>query len=80
MVDFRCINFGISTKLKLIWCRKRFVMKEIAVGTLVMIMTATNAFAWGDARCPYDKETASSCEAGYTWDDQIEECVPTPMS
>ena len=55
-------------------------MKEIAVGTLVMIMTATNAFAWGDARCPYDKETASSCEVGYTWDDQIEECVPTPMS
>ena len=55
-------------------------MKALAVSTFVMIMTATSAFAWGEGRCPYQEETASSCEAGYTWDDQMKECVPTPMS
>ena len=49
MVEFRCVIFDIPTKLMPVRCKKRFVVKEIALSTFVMIMTATNAFAWGDA-------------------------------
>ena len=45
-----------------------------------MILIAASAFARGEGRCPYQEETASSCEAGYTWDEQMEECVSKPMS
>ena len=54
-------------------------MKTFAISTFVLIMTATNSFAWGESGCASKNKAnlqAMSCATGYSWNEEAGECVP----
>ena len=53
-------------------------MKAVATSAFVLIITATNSFAWGEGGCASKNKAnlqAMSCAAGYSWSEEAGECV-----
>ena len=56
-------------------------MKAITVSCFALILTTTSSFAGGCSKHNHDVSLeAMACQAGYTWDEEVEACVETPQA
>ena len=53
-------------------------MKTVAASAFVFLMTATISYAWGEGGCASKNQAnlqAMSCAAGYSWSEEVGECI-----
>ena len=54
-------------------------MKALTTSAVVLMMTATSSFGWGEGGCASKNKVnlqAMSCATGYSWSEEAGECVP----
>ena len=55
-------------------------MKAVLVSAFALILTASASLAGGCSKHDHTNLEAMSCQVGYTWDEEVEECVQAPQA
>ena len=56
------------------------IMKQLSVAVFALILTASTSYAGGCSKHNHTNLEAMSCQVGYTWDEEVEECVQAPQA
>ena len=55
-------------------------MKTLSVSAFAIVLTASATFAGGCSKHNDVNLEATSCQVGYTWDDEAKKCVQAPQA